>query len=55
MRGCLLTKTCLVPYVLEEDVKCLQQLNTNEARAPTLLPHDVQEVGEHVLLKEEAN
>lgn len=48
-----LTKTGLIPDVLEQDVECLQQLDTDETGSATLLPHDVQEVGEHVLLQEE--
>lgn len=48
-----LTKTGLIPDVLEQDVECLQQLDTDETGSATLLSHDVQEVGEHVLLQEE--
>lgn len=49
-----LTETGLVPDVLKEDVQRLQQLDTYEAGTAALLPHDVQEVGQHVLLEEEA-
>lgn len=49
-----LTEARLVPDVLEQDVQGLQQLDADETGAPALLPHDVQKVGQHVLLQEEA-
>lgn len=49
-----LTQRRLVADVLEQDVERLQQLDAHETGAAALLPHDVQKVGQHVLLQEEA-
>lgn len=38
--------------VFKQDVECLEELDTNIPAG--LLPQDVQEEGEHVLLQEEA-